>query len=301
MSVLALYFGGVACFAAILYTSAFWDRPKPPGFGQVIIREYFRASLMFATHLLTPFVGTRFAPRRQPGRRPVVMVHGYGLTKRTFAFLGPMLARRNLGPLYAITYNTVAGAPKAAAKLSEFVAWVLEREGVDKVDIVSHSWGGAVSRYYIEQLDGKQHVVRFVAIAPPFGGTTASRFALGATRKQISRESEVCAAFTCPPPGVQYSTIWSTGDQAITPTSSSTLGPKAERTWRSPPRFEDALAEGMNTPVGWDGAGGVEYVFNDMGHLTTCTRWAVADVIAEILTRSDNQPGGDPVAGRREV
>jgi triacylglycerol esterase/lipase EstA (alpha/beta hydrolase family) len=60
----------------------------------------------------------------------------------------------------------------SAQQLASFVATVLAATGVSKVDLVGHSQGGMMPRYYINFLGGAAHVNALVALAPSNYGTT---------------------------------------------------------------------------------------------------------------------------------
>src|SRR5581483_9105076 len=60
----------------------------------------------------------------------------------------------------------------SAGQLGTFVATVLAQTGAAKVDLVGHSQGGMMPRYYLKFLGGAAHVGKLVALAPSNHGTT---------------------------------------------------------------------------------------------------------------------------------
>jgi triacylglycerol esterase/lipase EstA (alpha/beta hydrolase family) len=113
--------------------------------------------------------------------RPVVLVHGLGATaSENWHFFAPYLAGHGYC-VYGFTYGQNAMWPgrggvqpmeNSAAQLSTFVDDVLATTKASKVDIVGHSEGGIMPRYYLKFLGGAAKVAHFVAWAPPNHGTT---------------------------------------------------------------------------------------------------------------------------------
>lgn len=119
--------------------------------------------------------------------RPVVLVHGTVENQRSnWNAASPYLANRDF---CVFTFNYGAGAftagqfygldtiPNSAAQLKTFVDNVLSRTGASKVDIVGHSQGGMMPRWYIQFLGGASKVNSLVALAPSNKGTTLSGIA----------------------------------------------------------------------------------------------------------------------------
>ena len=121
---------------------------------------------------------------------PVVLVHGT-LENMTFNWnaLSPLLANNGYC-VFALNYGQEAGrfigAPGAtppggtariedsAGQLSSFVNRVLTSTGASKVDLVGHSQGGMMPRYYLKFLGGAPKVHDLVGLSPSNHGTTLS-------------------------------------------------------------------------------------------------------------------------------
>lgn len=112
--------------------------------------------------------------------RPVVLVNGtFANQHDNWATLAPLLWNEgycvytfNYGgpPLLGTIYGTHDIAA-SAAELATFVDLVLSRTGAAQVDLVGHSQGGMMPRYYINYLGGAGKVHRLVALAPSNRGT----------------------------------------------------------------------------------------------------------------------------------
>ena len=61
--------------------------------------------------------------------------------------------------------------PRSAEQVADLVAKVRQATGAPKVDMVGHSQGGLVSRYFIEQLGGAPLVDKMVLLSSPYRAT----------------------------------------------------------------------------------------------------------------------------------
>lgn len=124
--------------------------------------------------------------------RPVVMVHGFGSDYTTWlSYLGPsgFLARAGLkgfavgdgqveGTMYtgnllnpSLRTNTIA---MNAAVLGEYIENVKAATGAEQVDLVVHSMGGLISRYYIDRVMGERDVAQLIMLGTPNGGSNCA-------------------------------------------------------------------------------------------------------------------------------
>ncbi|MFB7599423.1 esterase/lipase family protein [Streptomyces sp. NPDC056160] len=113
--------------------------------------------------------------------RPVVLVHGtFGNSVDNWLGLAPYLQTRGYC-VFSLDYGQLPGVPvfnglgpidKSAGQLSAFVDKVLAATGATKADLVGHSQGGLMPRYYLKFLGGAAKVNALVGIAPDSHGTT---------------------------------------------------------------------------------------------------------------------------------
>src|ERR1700761_1037622 len=111
---------------------------------------------------------------------PVVLVNGTGEDMADgFSALSPLLFDNG----YCVFAANFGGSPgnllqgtgditQSAAQLSSFVSQVLAATGAAKVDLVGHSQGGMMPRYYLKFLGGASRVQTLVGLAPSSHGTT---------------------------------------------------------------------------------------------------------------------------------
>ncbi|POX62574.1 lipase [Streptomyces sp. Ru62] len=112
--------------------------------------------------------------------RPVVLVHGtLGNSVDNWLGLAPYLQTRGYC-VYSLDYGQLPGVPlfhglgpidKSAGQLAAFVDKVLAATGAAEADLVGHSQGGMMPRYYLKFLGGAAKVNALVGIAPDNHGT----------------------------------------------------------------------------------------------------------------------------------
>jgi triacylglycerol esterase/lipase EstA (alpha/beta hydrolase family) len=113
--------------------------------------------------------------------RPVVLVHGtFGNGTDNWLALAPYLVDRGYC-VFSFDYGQLPGVPlfdglgpieDSAQQLSDEVDAVLAATGAAKVDIVGHSQGGMMPRYYLKFLGGAAKVNALIGLAPDNHGTT---------------------------------------------------------------------------------------------------------------------------------
>ncbi|QZS54698.1 esterase/lipase family protein [Rhodococcus opacus] len=175
---------------------------------------------------------------------PVILVHGSdGSAYANWAGLSPKLKSAGYCP-FALNYGQRPGTEhygmetmaEGAHELDGFVAQVLSATGASTVDVIGHSQGATVARYYINRLGGAAHVSRWIGLASPtYGGTffgiaTAvtsvpggseliERFGSEALAEQVQGSPFLTAlnAGGDTVPGVEYTTIGTRYDEVIQP------------------------------------------------------------------------------------
>ena len=189
--------------------------------------------------------------------RPVVLVHGtFADMSDSWQALSPLLANNGYC-VFALNYGSSHGSgafgiyatgeiAASAAELSTFVNSVLAATHAKQVDIVGHSQGGMMPRYYMKFLGGATKVHTLVGLAPSNHGTTVNGlFTIaehipGATSFlgfcQACEEQSSGSAFIAnlnaggeTLPHVSYTVIESSYDEVVTPYTSAFLSGKGVR------------------------------------------------------------------------
>ncbi|MFI9770088.1 esterase/lipase family protein [Streptomyces sp. NPDC052415] len=182
--------------------------------------------------------------------RPVVLVHGtFGNSVDNWLGLAPYLTKRGYC-VFSLDYGQLPGVPffhglgpidKSAEQLDGFVDKVLAATGAAEADLVGHSQGGMMPRYYLRFLGGAAEVNALVGIAPDNHGTTLSGLANllpyfpGAEDLLSTATPALADQIAGSPfltklneggdtvPGVRYTVIATKYDQVVTPYRSQFL------------------------------------------------------------------------------
>jgi triacylglycerol esterase/lipase EstA (alpha/beta hydrolase family) len=182
--------------------------------------------------------------------RPVVLVHGTlaNSVDNWLAFAPYLVARGYC--VFSLDYGQLPGVPvfyglgpvaDSAQQLSDYVDTVLADTGASKVDLVGHSEGGMMPRYYLKFLGGAAKVNALVGIAPDNHGTTLDGItaladlypaaaALVASLPQGLQDQVAGSAFLTKlnaggdtVSGVKYTVIVTKYDEIVTPYTSGYL------------------------------------------------------------------------------
>jgi triacylglycerol esterase/lipase EstA (alpha/beta hydrolase family) len=186
-------------------------------------------------------------------RYPVILVHGTAENMSdNWQAAAPLLASHGYC-VFAFNYGGTSpdpdlqgtgDIPASAAQLATFVGQVLAATGAPKADIVGHSQGGMMPRYYLKFLHGAAKVHTLVGLAPSNHGTTidgistlSQDLALAGARDLVlgaacvsCTEQETGSAFLTQlnsggdtVPGVHYTVIETRYDEVVTPYTSAFL------------------------------------------------------------------------------
>jgi triacylglycerol esterase/lipase EstA (alpha/beta hydrolase family) len=194
--------------------------------------------------------------------RPVVLVHGTAENMAdNWSALSPALTALGYC-VYALNYGANAysngvlyglGPIEASAgELSTFVDKVLNSSGATQVDVVGHSQGGMMPRYYLKFLGGAYKVRTLIGLAPSNHGTTVNGIttlvrqlpAFQQEAQQVQKTVEQLVATGCPACtqqfagsdflnrlnaggdtvyGVKYTVVVTSHDEVVTPYASAFL------------------------------------------------------------------------------
>lgn len=128
-----------------------------------------------------------------------------------------------------IPYGMLGDLRLAASFLKDKVEATLRGDGASKVDLVCHSAGGLVARYYMMYLGGASKVGTIVTLGTPHQGTYFS-YVLPVPLLPIARQTRPGSHFLdeingpgAIPPGVHFVNIWSPLDGVVLPSHNSKL------------------------------------------------------------------------------
>jgi hypothetical protein len=154
---------------------------------------------------------------RQQGPRPVIVVHGYAMNRANFLPLAFRLARAGLGPIVGFEYWTLGRVAAGARQLAWFVEYVQAMTGSPQVDIIGHSMGGVVGRYYVQLLGGDGAVANLVTIGSPHCGCDVSDLGVGHPARELLVGSTLVQrlALAPPPKDTRVMMIFSHADHLV--------------------------------------------------------------------------------------
>jgi triacylglycerol lipase len=211
-------------------------------------------ALLSATCLALFAPGARAAAPPPPGANvpctptpahpyPVVLVHGTFENRfNNWQAMSPALKAAGYC-VYALNYGSYNGSgtlgiygvgriERSAQELADYVDSVLAATGASKVDLVGHSQGGMMPRYYIKNLGGDSKVDDLVGLSPSNHGTT-NPFAVpaGAYCPACAQQAAGSSFITQlnsgdeTPGPVSYTNIATRYDEVVTPYTSAFLYP----------------------------------------------------------------------------
>lgn len=164
----------------------------------------------------------------QPG--PVLLVPGYGGTS---AELAPLVDALGAAEREAVVVSMPDGGVDDLREQAATVGRLVDQQlagGAPSVDVVGYSSGGVVSRIWADELGGAGVARRVVTLGSPHHGTRAARFAaaLGPdvcpeACRQLVPGSDLLSTLEETPDGPVWASVWTTGDQVVTPPASAQL------------------------------------------------------------------------------
>jgi triacylglycerol esterase/lipase EstA (alpha/beta hydrolase family) len=251
---------GCALFVLFSYAVAFVFRPAPEAGARLL-----RAALveLLVTWLVVPLWplwwimgGVYRAAEEGVGeahgrRNPIILVHGFGMNRTQWWWMARRLRERGHGPIYGVNYFSLQSVESSGRALARFVDRVLVREHATELDLVAHSLGGIVARYYIERLGGGRKVGRLVTIGTPHRGTRIGRFGpLIPSARDLRHDSALLQDLGAVRVGAAYTSVWSRADAIVQPPDSASIAPAGD-----------------------------DEIFDDLGHLSLVLSPRVVEVI----------------------
>jgi pimeloyl-ACP methyl ester carboxylesterase len=151
------------------------------------------------------------------GPRPVIVLHGYAMNRANYLPLAYRMAKAGLGPIFGFEYWTLGRIAAGARQLGWFVDDVLAATGATEVDLIGHSMGGVVGRYYVTFAGGDGVVKNLVTLGSPHAGTDVSAIGIGHPTRELLLGSKLVQrlAAASAPAHTKVTVIWSRGDALV--------------------------------------------------------------------------------------
>jgi pimeloyl-ACP methyl ester carboxylesterase len=196
---------------------------------------------------------------------PVVLVHGFADNRSAFTVLRRVLHRQGFSVVYSLNYGlmtTLTGDVRSAARiLGREVEQICAATNATQVQVVGHSLGGLVARYYIQRLGGDTRVHTLVTLGTPHQGTMAAYLLPTPVLRQLRPNSDLMIELAAPAPGcrTRFVAVWSQLDGWVLPQRNATL------------EHPDLLV--TNSPL------------SDVGHLSLPVDPRAVDAVVHALTQ----------------
>ncbi|MEW2130306.1 alpha/beta fold hydrolase [Streptomyces sp. NPDC005435] len=156
-----------------------------------------------------------------PAGPPVILLHGFIDNRSVFVLLRRSLAQHGRQRVESLNYSPLTCDIRTAAELlARHVEEICERTGSRRIDIVGHSLGGLIARYYVQCLGGDLRVRTLVTLGTPHAGTRAIPLANAhPIVRQMRPDSAVIEELARPAPGcrTRFVSFWSDLDSVMDP------------------------------------------------------------------------------------
>lgn len=160
-------------------------------------------------------------------RPPAVLLHGFVDNRSVFVLLRRSLARHGWRHLECLNYSPLTCDIRTAAELlGRHIEEICARTGRSEVDIVGHSLGGLIARYYVQCLGGDLRVRTLVTLGTPHSGTSVAPLASAhPIVRQMRPGSAVIEELRTPAPGcrTRFVSFWSDLDQLMIPVETACI------------------------------------------------------------------------------
>jgi hypothetical protein len=207
---------------------------------------------------------------------PVLLLHGFIDNRSVFVLLRRSLAQHGRQQIESLNYSPLTCDIRAAAELlGRRIEEICERTGAGQVDVVGHSLGGLIARYYVQRLGGDARVRTLVTLGTPHSGTRVMPVAdAHPIVRQMRPGSPVLEELTLPAPDCRthFVGFWSDLDHVMDPPETACID------------HPDLTAQNVRV--------------TGIGHLALPVHPAVANGIRQVLdTARPGEPSTEHTAG----
>ena len=202
---------------------------RPPGIAATRRRDrlFEAAAFVVLFQAIQPFaglwMGSDAVGRLAPGRRPLLLVHGYCCNRGLWWWLRRALRAHGHAVTTVDLGGPFADIDRFAEVLDARIDALLAETGAAEVVLVTHSMGGLVARALLARR-GAGRIARLLTLATPHHGTVTARLGLGRNARQMEPTSPWLARLDAlAPPPIDVLSVWSAGDEVVVPPVSSRL------------------------------------------------------------------------------
>ena len=142
----------------------------------------------------------KFPPAKP--KLPILFVHGFFHNSGTFAWLKQRLYSKGFRQFKEVNLLTsIHPIPKLAEQVAREARLLLKKHNVSQCDIIAHSMGGVISRYFVQLLGGDGLVRNLITLGTPHRGTEWSKYSILPHIRELVPQSPTIETLNhCPPP-----------------------------------------------------------------------------------------------------
>lgn len=152
---------------------------------------------------------------------PLLLVHGLACNRSMFTLLRLGLRRRGFDRVATMDYSLLLTDVRSAARLlAQRVEQVCADGGVERINLVGHSLGGLITRYYVQRLGGDRRVDTLFTLGTPHTGTAVARLlSWHPLVRQLRPDSDLITELASPAVGcrTRFVAFYSDVDQMVVP------------------------------------------------------------------------------------
>ncbi|MBZ0253669.1 MAG: alpha/beta fold hydrolase, partial [Candidatus Methylomirabilis sp.] len=184
-------------------------------------------------------------PQAPDGQAPVVLVHGYGVDVGSLAMMARLFKQDGF-KVFNLELDTVRHpVEELGQQIARRIEEIREFTGCKRVDLIGHSLGGMVVRYYVQMCVGWKYVDHVVTLGTPHRDGTYAIYAIRPLRyfglfpapkregstEQLMPGSEFFRRINAPAyrvdnlKKVDFTAIWSAIDECVLPAWNGYLRP----------------------------------------------------------------------------
>jgi len=136
-----------------------------------------------------PRVNLRLWGGAGKGKVPILFLHGVFHNPSTFTWIRRQLRREGHTDFGEINlFNSLKSIEHNAKRVGVAVERLKARSGAKTVDLVAHSMGGIVARYYVQMLGGESSIRNLITLATPHQGIPWARYSVFPGIREIAPE-----------------------------------------------------------------------------------------------------------------
>ncbi|MBM4317810.1 MAG: hypothetical protein FJ116_10065 [Deltaproteobacteria bacterium] len=174
-----------------------WDIARESA-ASILTYELYPLGLISKSLPTLPTLSLKDSPRK----RPILFIHGVFHNRSTFAWLKQRLQARGFRNFREMDLMpSLRPIPYLAEQVARDVRLFLKKNALSEIDIIAHSMGGVVARYFVQLLGGDGPVRNLITLGTPHQGTEWSKYSVLPHLRELKPQSRTLELLNqCSPP-----------------------------------------------------------------------------------------------------